>query len=146
MTEELPISKALYKRVMSAGIVAGIIAAGVNAIVQWLIVNVLDITLLIPQGGPNGALYEVPYLATISATLIPAVAAVIIYVELLKWTTRPQRWFLIIAVVTALGSYIGPIQFYAANTPVYGKLALIVMQTIAAVIITGSLLRIQKKD
>jgi hypothetical protein len=120
-----------------AGLIGGGIAI-VGNVILYLLTRVLNISMVMPMGGPDGPVMDMPIFAPIFATLIPAIGATILLALLGRFTKRPYRIFVITAVVFFILTIFTP---FTTPLSLAGQLILLAMHVVAAVGITWGLVR-----
>jgi len=120
-------------------LVAGIAAALVNLLVYFVVTSVFGYSLEIATpGGPAMPLTPLPIIIT---SFIPAIGAAVLLALLNRFVSRPFPIFLVVAVIFFLLSLGGPLSLPIAAT---NKAILILMHTLAALVIVGSLRRFSR--
>ncbi len=120
------------RNALTAGLVGGVIATLVNVIIYYIFQN-LNGGPLIVQGAP------LLLVAVLLSSLIPGLAASGIYWALARFTSKPARWFSILAVVFLVFSAFGPLT-QSSGLELW---ALELMHVGAAVPITWAILRVR---
>lgn len=115
---------------------AGVAAAVANLLVFVLAQSIFAIPFVIPLGGPTAAPEQLPVVAVILASFIPALAAGAFYALLARFAPRPTLFFLVIAAVVLVASFFGPLGLPVAAAT---QFALNLMHVVAGVVISAML-------
>jgi hypothetical protein len=109
------------------GLTAIVVAAVVNAVLYFISAALgwMPDTVLTPMGLP------VTIVPVVASTVIALVVATIVYSILNRFTSNPNRWFTIIAVVVLVVSAVSPLGLPGAPTMMIVMLE--VMHVVAAV-------------
>jgi len=125
------------RRLPLAALIAAVVAA-VGNLVVFLVSSVLGVSFDIPLNGPGTPAEPLPAIMVIIASAVPAFAAAALLALLGRFTTRPFRIFMIIAVVFGLLSFGGPASLPVGLSTI---IALGLMHIVAGVAIVGVLSR-----
>lgn len=120
----------------------GLVAAGASAlgnVVFFFISRGLGVSYLMPLEPGSTELATLPVMIVIVASLVPAVAATILYTILGKFLSRPILIFRIISAVALVLTFVMPIVNLPATVDGSTIFALEVMHVISAVAIVGVL-------
>ena len=127
-----PISKLWW-----VGLVAASGAAIANLIL-FLITRGLGIPYIMPLQGPDAMLEALPASMVVIASVVPAIAATILFAILGKFLAQPIRVFWIIATVFLVISLAAPLTLPAA-VALSTKIGLTLMHVVAGATIVGIL-------
>lgn len=123
-------------RLLGAGAVGGSVAAIVNSVLL-LIGKASGVRFMAPLGGPDMPAQAIGLTQVILFSLVPGIVAALLLALLGRFSRRPYRWFLIIAVVFLLLSWIP--DWTLAMDSVETRLLLSSMHLITAASIIGAL-------
>lgn len=107
----------------------GLTAAGIAAVINTILyvtgsaLGGFPATVITPMGAPI-ALADV-----IMASTVPLLVGTVVYTLLNRWTTNPNRWFTIIAILVLLAFVPGPLTL--PNAPMLMIVLLEVMHLVA---------------
>lgn len=125
-------------RTLLVGLLAGLAAGVANVVVFFVTSALFALPYLIPMGGPGSEPVPLPAVAIIAASTMPALGAAVLYWLLGRFTPRPTRIFVVVAVAFALLAIFPPLSL---PIDLGTKLGLELMHVVAAVIITLGLVR-----
>ena len=127
-------------RLLACGVLAGVVAAALNAVVYLLasVLGAIPLDVEIPNtGGP------LPLGAVLIFSFVPAILAAGLLALLGRFVRRPIRVFVALAVVAFVVSLYTP--FSIPGVPVAMIVALEIMHAVAAVVIVGILTRMGRR-
>ncbi len=130
------------RRLLWAGPLAAIIAAGANLVVYLVAQGLLGVVLLAPAQPGAAEFVPMPATAVIIMSIIPALGATLLLAILSKVVARPIRTFWIIAAVVLLLSFITPFSLPITWDAI---ITLELMHVIAALVIVGILTTVGRK-
>lgn len=125
---------ASWRRLVWVGPLAGVAAAAVNSVVYFVgaALGLVSEGVVIPNSGGPLTVGMVSV-----STLVPALAAAVVFAVLGRFTGRPVRNFRVLAAVVLVLSVVTP--FTIPGVPGGMIFVLLLMHVVAAVIITGVL-------
>lgn len=126
-----------FGKALTAGLIGGVAAAIINAILYFVFQAINGGPLLVTRPGTAGP-EALPLFAVLLLSLGPGLVAGILYWALSRFTTNPNRWFLIISALVFVGFFFGPLGAASGAVAVW---ALELMHVGAAVPIIWALLR-----
>jgi hypothetical protein len=124
------------RRLPVAGLAAAAAAALANLLVYLIERFVFGLPLVVPMGGPGGPEGPVTAVMVIVTSAVPAICAALLLAALARFTSRPFRILLIVAIVFGLLSLAGPLLLPVSLGT---RLALALMHIVAGVTIVGIL-------
>ena len=121
------VNKPTLGTVWRNGLIAIVVAAVVNAVLYFIgaALGWIPDTVLTPMGVP------VTIVQVVASTVVALVVATIVYSILNRFTSNPNRWFTIIAVVVLVVSAVSPLTLPGA--PVMMIVMLELMHVVAGV-------------
>ena len=125
------------RRVALAAVAGGTVAAAANTGL-FLLLNRLGVDFSI-QPSPSAPAAPIPVPSFAVASLLPALIAGGLLMLLGRFTTKARTAFLVIACAFAVLSLAGPATIGGASTAT--RMALMLMHLVAAVVISGALMR-----
>ena len=125
------------RRLLPLALMGGAIGAVVNAAIALIAPALIGGAVQVSQPGST-VLQDLPLIAVIAASIIPAFVAAAVLWLLGRFTKTPVQIFQILAVVLALLSLISP---FGIPTSLGAQLTLCLMHIVAAVTITLALSR-----
>jgi len=125
------------RRVALAAVAGGTVAAAANTGL-FLLLHGLGVEFSI-QPSPTAPAAPIPVPSFAVASLLPALIAGGLLMLLGRFTTKARTAFIVIACAFAVLSLAGPATIGGASTPT--RVALMLMHLVAAVVISGSLMR-----
>ena len=130
-----------FGRLLAYGVVAGVAAAVLNAVVYLVasLLGAIPLDVEIPNtGGP------LPLGAVVVFSFVPALLAAALLGLLGRFTRRPISVFYVVAVVLLLASFVTP--FSIPGVPFTMVVALELMHVVAAVVIVVVLTRLGRRS
>jgi Family of unknown function (DUF6069) len=125
-----------FGRLLIVGLVVGVVAALVNLVIFFIgSATGVPFAVVMDPSQPAQALNAGMF---IGASLVPALAGAVFYGLLGRFTRRASTIFLVVAVVFALLSLLGPLTM---PVPLATRLMLSLLHLLTAAIIAGGLLR-----
>lgn len=118
------------------GIVGGIAAALLNLVVYWVAVGAADVNLQVSTAPGSDELQDLAIPPLLIASFLPGLLAAGLAALLAARTAAPRRWFVAIAVVLTVLSFVSPLLIDISTG---AKLTLIVTHIVAAVAIVAAL-------
>lgn len=130
-TETEPPTSVGVNRLATYGLFAVIVASVANALVRVIVVAVLDVPAAFER-------FPLGWGPVIASTAIGAVGATIVYGLLTRFSKRPSRTFTIVAAVTLLVSFAGPVNMFLAPPPGFSGFPVTVFVTLLGMHVTAA--------
>jgi hypothetical protein len=124
-------------RVLASALLGGAVAGALNLAV-YAVARLAGVPF-VGQFDPSGPAGPLPVPLVLVSSLVPAIAAGLFYLALRAITARANAAFVALAAIFTLVSFIPPLGIAGASLGT--KLALEVMHVVAAIAITGSIVR-----